>query len=154
MVVLASSDRSESSRRQTTLEQLAYLPATLPLFAPIGSRRWTRHGLQLRVAESQADRSTYSRIVRTLHYLGRWPVPPRTKTLAFLSDLAGVKHQPGTAASMVMVALLPAHFPVRQALDVHPCSILSLVRMWRADDLGPAVAPDLAAATLRRVMRV
>ena len=42
---------------------------------------------------------------------------------------------------------------VVKALDLHPCSVLSFARSWRADDLGPKVAPDLMPEIVRRVVR-
>lgn len=142
---------SDLSRRDTALLKASYL-AQLPLDARPGSRAWVRQSLRLRVAESARDRALYSRIVRERHYLGRWPVPPQTLLLSYLADLAGVEAGPAGAAGMVMVALLAGQYHVLKALDVHPCSALTMVRSWRADDLQPEVAPDLMPQVLRRVV--
>jgi hypothetical protein len=40
-----------------------------------------------------------------------------------------------------------------RALSVHPCEVLTLVRLWRADDLGPDVAPDMTPEILRRLVK-
>lgn len=85
-------------------------------------------------------------------YLGRWPVPPRTLILSYLADLAGVEAGPAGAAAVVMVALLAGQFHALKALEVHPCSALTMVRSWRACDLGPGVAPDFMPQVLRRVV--
>lgn len=142
---------TDLSRRETALVRTAYL-AQLPLDARPGSRAWVRQSLRLRVAESTPDRSLVADVVRRRHYLGRWPVPPRTLILSYLADLAGVEAGPAGAAGMVMVALLAGQFHALRALDVHPCSALTLVRSWRACDLEPGVAPDFMPQILRRVV--
>jgi hypothetical protein len=69
--------------------------------------------------------------------------------MAYLGTLGGS----GSAAAVV-VALLPSNLGgILQALDVHTCSVLTLARSWRADDLGPETAPDLMCETLRRVVK-
>lgn len=145
---------SDLSRQDTTLWKARYLAAQLPLDARLGSRPWVHRALQLRVAEMRQDRALVARIVRGRHYLGRWPCPPRTLILSYLADLAGVRQVGGAgAAACAMVALLPGQIHAARALDVHPCSVLQLVRNWRADDLGPAVTPDLMPEVLRRIVR-
>lgn len=139
---------SDLSRRPTTHEQAAHL-AQLPLGANLGSRSWVHRNLTLRVAESRADTALVSEIILQRHYLRRRATPPRVLVLSYLGSLGGTE-----AAAMVQVALLPAnHKPLLQALDLHPCSVLSLTRLWRADDLGPEVAPDLTPYVLRQVVR-
>ena len=142
----------EVSRRHTTLVVAPYL-GQLSLGTPVGTRPWVRHGLRLRVAESRADRALYATIVRERHYLGRWPVPPKTLVLAYLADLAGVERGPAGCAAMVMVASLAGQYHPAIALGVAPVEVLQLVRSWRADDLEPTIAPDLMPAVLRRVVR-
>lgn len=142
---------SDLSRRETALLRTTYL-AQLPLEARPGSRAWVRQALRLRVAERTADRALVADVVRRRHYLGRWPAPPRTLLLSYLADLAGVEAGPAGAAGMVMIALLAGQFHALRALDVHPCSALTLVRSWRACDLTPDVAPDFMPQVLRRVV--
>lgn len=151
---------ADVSRRNTTLIKSQYL-VQLPMLTAgrsIGTRAWTHEALRVRIAESAADRGLYASIVRRFHYLGRWPVPPKTKILAYLADLDGVVPGPAGAAAMMMVALLPGNFHVLPLLKnaghpVHRCEVLTLVRSWRADDLGPEIAPDLTPEVLRRVVR-
>lgn len=142
----------QTSRRRTgsTAAYVAQLP--LGAWPPASPRRWVRDALELRVAESAADRALYSGIVRRHHYLERWPCKPRVKLLAYLADLAGVQPGPAGAASMAMFALQPVQCRVARALELHPCQRLELVRCWRAADLGPDVAPMLMAETLRRII--
>lgn len=135
-----------ASREDTTHRKVAYL-AQLPLGAAPGSRAWVRQSLRIRVAEGRRDSAEVGQIVREAHYLRRWPCPPRTLILSYLADLGG-----GGAAALAMVALLPARCHAASALDVHPCSVLTLARNWRADDLGPQVAPDLMPQVLRRIV--
>ena len=142
---------SDLSRRETALQRTAYL-AQLPLEARPGSRAWVRQALRLRVAERTADRALVADVVRRRHYLGRWPAPPRTLILSYLADLAGVEAGAAGAAGMVMIALLAGQYHALKALDVHPCSALTLVRSWRACDLGPDTAPDFMPQVLRRVV--
>lgn len=141
---------SSFSRRDTTLLHTAYLQQ-LPIGARPGSRAWVRQALRLRVAESRADRGVSADIVKRRHYLGRWPAPPRSLLLSYLADLGTSPGEAG-AAALVMVALLPGRYHAAAALDVHPCSVLSLVRSWRADDLGPELAPNLMPQVLRRAI--
>lgn len=140
---------TETSREDTTWVKAAHLRQQ-PLFdGEVGTRRWVHRTLQLRVAESTKDRHEVADIVRHRHYLARWFAPPRTLTLSYLGTLGGEG-----AACAVVVALLPCNLGgLAQALDVHPCSILTLARSWRADDCGPDVAPDLMCETLRRVVK-
>jgi hypothetical protein len=112
-----------------------------------------RHALRLRVAETRADCHLAAVIVRERHQLQRWPVPPRHKLLSYLSSLDGVEGGTAGAAGLVMVALLPNQYHVRLALGLSQLEVLTLARMWRADDLVPAIAPDLTPETLRRVVR-
>ena len=108
-----------------------------------GERAWVRHGLHVRVAERRRDRDIAADIVRRRHYLTRWPVPVKTKFLTYLADLDGAPGGDAGAAALAMVALLPNQYHVRLALGLGQLDVLTLVRTWRADDLGPAVAPDL-----------
>ena len=140
------------SRQDTTHLKTKYL-AQLPLGARPGARGWVHQALRLRIAESTADRALVADVVKRRHYLLRWPCPPRTLILSYLADLAGVGAGPAGAAGLVMIALLPGRFHVARALDLHPCSVLSFARSWRADDLNPKVAPDLMPEIVRRVVR-
>lgn len=140
---------TDLSREDTTHVKVAHLRQA-PLGMRPGSRGWVHRNLQLRVAESAKDRHEVATIVRERHYLKRWFAPPKTLTLSYLGSLGGEG-----AACAVVVALLPCNLGgLAQAMDVHPCSILTLARSWRADDLGPQVAPDLMCETLRRVVRL
>ena len=139
------------SRRDTSARKVAYLQPQLPL--GVGRAAWTRRVLHLRVAESRADRGLVATVVRERHYLQAWPTRPRTLILSYLADLVGVERGPAGAAGMAMVALLPGRYHVLSALDVAQHEALSLVRLWRADDLGPQLAPDLTPELLRRVIR-
>ena len=136
----------DTSRVNTTHRKVNYL-AQLPLGAQPGSRAWVRQALRIRVADGRRDAAAVGQIVRKAHYLRRWPCPPRTLILSYLADLGGEG-----AAALAMVALLPSQCHAIRALDVHPCSVLTLCRNWRADDLGPATAPDLMPLILRRVV--
>lgn len=139
---------TEVSREDTTHVKVAHLVQP-PLGMRPGSRSWVRSALQLRIAQSTPDRAEVADIVRRRHYLRRWPARPRTLLLAYLGSLGGEG-----AASMVQVALLPSRWGgLLEALDLHQCSVLTLARSWRADDLGPQVAPDLMCETLRQVVR-
>lgn len=137
----------DTSREDTTHKKVAYL-AQFQLGAQPGSRAWVRQSLRLRVAESTRDRTAVAKIVRHSHYLRRWPAPPRTLILSYLADLG----EGSGPAAVAVVALLAAQCHAARALDVHPCSVLTLVRNWRADDLGPATAPDLMPQVLRRIV--
>lgn len=143
---------TQVSRRDTTARKVGYL-GQLSLGAQPGRAAWTRAALALRVAESRPDRALVASIVRERHYLQRAAVPPRTLVLSYLADLRGVGPGDAGAAAMAQVALLPGNFPVLAALGVAQYEALSLVRCWRADDLGPQVAPDLTPELLRRVVR-
>jgi hypothetical protein len=136
----------EHSQRDTTAKKACHL-VQLPLGA--GKRGWVHRALGMRIAESRSDRALVAEIVRERHYLQRWPAKPRTLILSYLADLGGEG-----AAAMAMIALLPTNFgALLPALDLHPCQVLQLVRCWRADDLGPLVAPDLMPEVLRRIVR-
>lgn len=139
---------AELSRQDTTWAKHAHL-AQLPLAAQPGSRRWVRDNLELRIAESRADIAEVSDIVLRRHYLRRRAVPPRTLVLTYLGSLGG-----RGACALAQVALLPANLrSLTQALDLHPCEVLTLTRCWRADDLGPDTAPGLMPLVLRRAVR-
>ena len=134
------------SRRDTTPLKFQHL-AQLPI--GVGTRGFTHRALRIRIAARRSDRDLVADIVKTRHYLERWPAPPRTLILSYLADLGG-----DGAAAMAMVAMLPTNYgAVMPALELHPCEVLQLVRCWRADDLGPQVAPDLMPEVLRRVVR-
>jgi len=137
----------DTSRRDTTLKKAAHFGEQLPL--GVGSRSWVHRALRLEVAETRPQRALVATIIRERHYLGRWPVPPRTLMLSYLADLGGAG-----AAAMATIALLPTNYgALLPALGLHPCEVLQLVRCWRADDLGPALAPDLMPEVLRRIVR-
>lgn len=142
---------SDLSRRDTTLVKSRYLEQ-LPVGAVIGSRAWVRSTLRLRIAESRADRHLVADIVRHRHCHGAWPCPPRTLILSYVAGLDGVEGSAG-AGGLVMVALLPGQYHVTRALGLGQLEVLTLVRMWRADDLVPAIAPDFTPEMLRRVVR-
>lgn len=145
----------DGSRQDTTRQKAFYLAgAQLGLSARPGSRSWVRHGLSLRVAESRKDRALCAEIVKRRHYLGRWPAPVKTLILSYLADLAGAGPGTAGAAALVMVACLPAQSHVTRALGLALYEVLTLVRTWRADDLGPQLAPDLTPATLRRMVKL
>lgn len=139
---------ADLSRRDTSHER-AYHLSQLSLGASLGSRGWVHRNLTIRIAESRADRAEVADVVKRRHYLRRWPAPPRTLLLSYIADLGGEG-----AAAITTVALLPANLGgLVQALDIHPCSVLTLARSWRADDLTPDVAPDLMPEVLRRVVK-
>jgi len=141
---------SDLSRRDTTWEKARYLEQ-LPLGAAPGSRGWVHRSLRLRIAESRADCALAADIVKHRHYHRKWPCPPKTLMMSYLSSLDGVGGL--DAAGLVSVALLPNRYHVREALGLSQLECLTLVRMWRADDLVPTIAPDLTPETLRRVVR-
>lgn len=151
-LVLHLQPTTDTSRRDTTALRVRYL-SQIPLGAPVGTQRWVRHALRIRVAESQADRHLAAVIIRQRHYLRSWVARPRTKILTYLADLAGCDGGDAGCAGLVAVTLQPGNYHAAKALEVHPCSVLSLSRCWRADDLGPAVAPNLSPEILRRVVR-
>lgn len=139
---------SQASRRRTTHAQAAHL-AQLPLGADLGRRSWVHRALSLRIAESRKDRAEVATIIRTRHYLRRWPAPPKTLLLSYLASVGGEG-----AAAMVTVAMMPTNLgALLPALGLHQAETLQLVRSWRADDLGPEVAPDLMPEVIRRVVR-
>lgn len=140
---------NQTSRQDTTHAKAAHLRQLSLVGQPTGSRGWVHRNLQLRIAESRADRSEVAAIIRTRHYLRTWPAPPKTLLLSYIGSLGGQG-----AAAAVMIGLLPTNYgPVLQALDLHQTEILQLVRCWRADDLGPKIAPDLMPLVLRRVVK-
>lgn len=139
---------SDLSSRDTSFAKTFHLQQ-LPLGGDLGRRGWVRRNMQLRVAESRADRAEVATIIRTRHYLRRWPAPPRTLLLSYVASLGGE----GAAAS-VTVAMLPTNLgALLDVLGVHQAEVLQIVRSWRADDLGPEVAPDLMCEVLRRVVK-
>lgn len=139
---------NQASRRNTTHAQATHL-TQLPLGFETGKRGWVHRNLTIRVADSKKDRAEVASIIRERHYLRRRATPPRVLVLSYLASLGG-----DGAAAMVQVALLPANYkPLLNTLDLHPCSVLSLTRLWRADDLDPSVAPDLTPFALRQVVK-
>jgi len=144
----------DSSRRDTTRAKALYLAGSqLGLVARPGSRAWVRQGLRLRVAESRGDRALCADIIKHRHYLGRWPVPVKTLCLSYLGDLAGAGPGTAGAAAFAMVACLAVQCIATRALGLALYEVLSLVRTWRADDLEPALAPNLTPEFLRRVVK-
>lgn len=144
----------DTSRQHTTHlpPQLELAPAHSPL-----TRAEVHRCLELRVARD-ADASMARHIWMHRHYLTRWPVGPRTMLLTYVGDLRGVDPGPAGCAVAVAIALQSGSrarpfVAIRQALDLHPCCILELVRSWRADHLEPTVAPDLMPFTLRRLVK-
>ncbi len=135
------------SRRDTTLDKARAL-GQLPLSFHPGRRSWVHSALYLRIAESRRDRGLVAEIVRQRHYAASWPCRPRTLILSYLADLGN-----GAAAGMVMVALLPGQYHVTRALALKQYEVLTLVRMWRADDLNPRIAPDFTPEMVRRVVK-
>jgi len=130
---------AQVSRRDTSHAKTAHL-AQLPLGADLGRRGWVHRNLTLRVVESRRDILLCSDIVLNRHYLRRRGVPPRVLTLNYLASLGGEG-----AAAMAMAAMLPTNLgSLLPALGLHQAEVLQLVRCWRADDLGPSVAPDLS----------
>jgi hypothetical protein len=148
MITLPSSD---ASRRDTTLQKVLYLQQ-LPVGAEPGRRGWIHRAMRLQVAESRAQRALVAEIVKRRHGLGCWPARPRTLILSYLATLEGVAG-PAGAGGCVLVALLPGQYHVTRALGLHQCEVLTLARMWRADDLTPSVAPDFTPEVLRRIVR-
>lgn len=141
-----------TSRRDTTLAKASYLEQ-LPLGAELGRRAWVHRALRIRVADSTQDRSLVRQVLLERHYLGRWPAPPRTLILSLLAELAGCDPGPAGAAAVCTIALLPAAYPIVALLGLHKVEALTLCRLWRADDLGPELAPDFMPELLRRVVR-
>lgn len=139
----------DTSRQDTTLDKVMYM-RQLPLGVELGRRGWVHRAMGLRVAESRADRALVADIVRNRHGLGRWPAPPRTLILSYLASLRGID---GDAAGCVVVALLPGQYHCTKALGLQQYEVLTLARMWRADDLTPRVAPDFTPEVLRRIVR-
>lgn len=140
------------SRQDTTLIKLAYL-AQMPMDAQPGRRAWVRKSLELRVADRRRDRDLVADIAKHRHYLGRWPAKPKTLVLSYLGDLRGVTPGEAGAAVCAMVTLQPSQYHIMPLFDLHQCEVLNLSRCWRADDLGPAMTPDLMPETLRRIVK-
>lgn len=122
--------------------------------------RWALESMRIRIVANDKgssyhsrDVETYSRIVRSYHYLGRWPVRKGSKILAYLVDLEGIQPGPAGAAGMVMIALQPSQCAIARSLNIHPCERLELVRCWRADDLDSSMAPWFSPSMLSRVIR-
>jgi len=139
---------TEVSRQDTTHLKASHL-AQLPLLGSLGSRRWVRDALSIRIAESRADISEVSDILLCRHYLRRRATPPRVLVMSYLGSLGGQG-----ACALVQVAMLPANTKaLEQALGVHACSILTLTRAWRADDCTPSCTPGLMPLVIRRVVR-
>lgn len=141
---------SDASRVDTTLIKARYLQQ-LPMGAEPGRRGWVHRALRLQVAQSRAERALVADIVKRRHGLGCWPARPKTLILSYLATLDGV--DAGDAAGCVLIALLPGRYHVTQALGLHQCEVLTLARLWRADDLTPQVAPDFTPEVLRRIVR-
>lgn len=140
------------SRRDTTLVKFAYL-AQMPMDAQPGRRAWVRKALELRVADRRPDRDLVADIVKHRHYLGRWPAKPKTLVLSYLGGLRGVEAGAAGAAVCAMVTLQATQYHILKPLELHQCEVLNLSRCWRADDLGPAMTPDLMPETLRRIVK-
>jgi len=143
---------ADVSRRDTTCRKVGYL-GQLQLGAEPGRAGWVRRALRLRVAESRQDRALCARILRERHYLQSSKMRPHTLVLSVLADLQGAGPGDAGAAGLVQVAALPGNYPVLQAVGAAQYEALTLHRLWRADDLGPAVAPGLTPEFLRRVVR-
>lgn len=136
------------SRRDTTLVKSAALIGQLPLGIDPGRRGWVHRMMRLRIAESRRDRAAAADIIRRRHYAARWPCPPRTLLLSYLAELGTER-----TAGLATVALLPGQFHAARALGIAQYETLTLVRVWRADDLVPSLAPDFTSEMLRRVVR-
>jgi hypothetical protein len=141
----------DSSRQDTTRRRVKYL-CQVDIADRPGKRAWVHQALRLTVAVERDDVALVNRIWKERHYLGRSPTPPKVKRMSYLGQLHGHGHD---AAVAVTVALLPsASLPMQrlQASGIHACSVIELVRCWRADDLGPKIAPDLMPFALRRIV--
>ena len=137
------------SRRDTTLVKTKALVGQLRLDFEPGRRGWVHRALDLRIAESRRDRHLAADIVKRRHYLAPgWPCKPKRFILSYLADLGT-----GDVAGLAMIVLQPGQYRASKALNVQQYETLSLVRVWRADDLGPSVAPDFAPLMLRRIVR-
>ena len=147
----------DSSREDTTRQRAQYL-LQLPLLGGVelGRRHWVEQALALRVVEGRADTALVNHIWMHRHYLGGQPTPPKVKRLSYLGQLTGLEPGDAGAAVACTVALMgsgsTAVQALRRELGLHPCSILELVRCWRADDLGLSVAPGLMLHALRRIV--
>jgi hypothetical protein len=151
LIMLAIELPSDASRRDTTVGKLAYL-TQLPLGAKFGRRAWVHRALRLKIGTSRREKHLASHIVRTCHGMTTWPCPPKTLIMWYLATLDDVPSAAG-AAGIAMVALLPANYHVSRALKLAPYEVLTLARLWRADDLGPRITPDLTPEILRRLVR-
>ena len=136
---------AEVSRRDTALSWKAALDQ-LPLGCELGRRGWVHRAMTIRVANSRRDRHIAADIVKRQHYLGCWPCKPRRLIVSYLADLGASE-----CAGLVMVVLQPGQYHVARPLGLKQYEILSLCRLWRASDLGPAVAPDFTPEMVRRV---
>lgn len=152
-------ERIEYSRRDTTHRKASFMRdgqlTILDEFKP-GSRSWVRQSMSLRIAESTKDRSLAARIIRERHYLAQWPVPPNTKMMSYLVSMRGLQSM--ESAGLVTIALLAGNCHAVTALresglEIHPCSVLTLVRMYRCDDMNHITAPDFTPEMLRRVVK-
>lgn len=143
----------EASRRDTVAKHHVRYLNQVPLGAPIGTQRWVRHALTIRVAESSKDRHLAAVIIRERHYLTRWVARPMTKIIHYLADLAGCSPGEAGCAGLITVTLQPARYHAAIALGIQQCSTLSLSRAWRSDDLTPDIAPNFSPEFLRRVIR-
>ena len=138
-----------TSRRDTTWAKTRHLLA-LPMFERAGTRGWVHRSLRLWIATSRRDVREVSTILLERHYLRRRATPPRTLTINYLAALDGGEG----AGALAQIALLPSNLgPLRRELGLHACEVLTLTRLWRADDLTPDVAPDLTPEVVRRVVR-
>lgn len=139
---------SDLSRRHTTHAQAHHL-AQLPLGFKTGLRGWVHRNLTLRVAESRRDRAEVANIIRERHYFRSWPAKPRTLLLSYIGSLGGEG-----AAAVMMVGMMPINLGgLLPALGVHQSETLELLRSWRADDLGPEIAPDFMPHVVRSVIK-
>lgn len=156
----------DTSMQDTTHRKFRYLAnAQLDIGVEIrpGSRSWVHRAMQVRLATHPDERSLAWKIIKTRHYLRRNPVPPKTKFVSYLTTFSGIRSSETQAAGVAIVALLANNFHALPFLNaglseddpawIHPCSVLSLVRMWRADDLTPTIAPDFTPEMLRRIVR-
>ena len=155
---MISSPCLDTSREDTTLRRGLYLldaQYEIVVSPAWGIRSWVHRALELRIAESRADAALLTDIWLSRHYLGRRATRPRVKVLSWIGNLRGITPGDAGAAVAVAVALQPSQSGPMMALrsaGVHPCSILELVRCWRADDLTPDLTPDLMPYVLRRVV--
>lgn len=131
-------DTEDLSKRDTTHVQAHHL-TQLPFEANLGSRSWVHRSLRLRVVELRADRSEVASIIRTRHYLRKWPAPPKTLLMSYFATLGG-----DGAAALVMVGLLPCNYG-----QFLPVPTMALRR-----PPGHAVSVELDTARARRSDRI